>query len=87
MLWGGNINTDTRIRYAGASNDRDPILSYMFSVLATPTVTSVVLNVYRNEDMNMDGNVSYAGSSNDRDPILLNIGGTNVTATRIEQLP
>ncbi len=87
MLWGGNTNTDTRIRYAGASNDRDPILAYMFSVLVTPTATSVVPNVYRNEDVNMDGDVKYAGLLNDRDPILVNIGGVTVTATRNQQLP
>jgi hypothetical protein len=88
MLWGGNVNRDKRITYAGSGNDRDPILAYLFVNAPQPiSATSVVTDVYANEDMNMNGEVKYAGSGNDRDPILVNIGSIQVTAIRNEQLP
>jgi hypothetical protein len=87
LLWAGNVNRDKRLSYAGSGNDRDPILAYLFAEIPSPTPSSVVTNVYRNEDVNMDGNVKYAGSGNDRDPILVNIGSVIATAIRNEQLP
>jgi hypothetical protein len=88
MLWSGNVNRDKRLSYAGSGNDRDPILAYLFAQPGPPpTPTSVVPDVYRDEDVNLDGSVKYAGSRNDRDPILVNIGSVPATAIRNEQLP
>ena len=81
-LWSGNVLRDTQLKYAGASNDRDPIL-----VRIGGTVPTATTGGYWSEDVNLDGVVKYAGSSNDRDPILFNIGGTLPTAVRLEQLP
>ncbi|MBK9073628.1 MAG: proprotein convertase P-domain-containing protein [Flavobacteriales bacterium] len=81
-LWAGDVTFNKQIKYAGGSNDRDPILVRIGGTVPTATV-----NGYFSEDVNMTGQVKYAGSSNDRDPILVNIGGTVPTATRSEQLP
>lgn len=81
-LWAGNTVGDDRLLYAGANNDRDPILV----VIGGITPTSVIAGYYR-EDVNLSGDVQYTGAGNDRDLILQNIGGTIPTATVIQQLP
>ena len=88
VMWGGNAVPDFRLRYTGISNDRDGVLAYLFANVVGPvTVNSTVSNVYATVDWTMDGVVKYTGAKNDRDPILVNIGGTNSTAQRLEQLP
>ncbi|MCB9167157.1 MAG: BspA family leucine-rich repeat surface protein [Flavobacteriales bacterium] len=82
VLWSGNVVDDAFIKYAGANNDRDPILVAIGGTIPTATTTG-----YLPTDVNMDGTVKYAGANNDRDPILVNIGGTVPTAVRTEQLP
>lgn len=82
LLWAGNVVADAVLKYAGSSNDRDPIL-----VRIGGTVPTATANGYYSEDVTLDGVVKYAGASNDRDPILVNVGGTVPTATRTEQLP
>ena len=82
LLWAGNVVPDGSLKYAGASNDRDPIL-----VRIGGTVPTATANGYYPEDVTLDGVVKYAGASNDRDPILVNVGGTVPTATRVQQLP
>ncbi|HQW85943.1 MAG TPA: hypothetical protein PLH93_02100, partial [Flavobacteriales bacterium] len=82
LLWAGNVVRDGSLKYAGANNDRDPILN----VVGGNTPTAVAFGYYR-EDVNMSGVVKYAGTANDRDPILVNVGGTVPTAVRVEQLP
>ena len=81
-MWSGNCKLDTKIKYAGANNDRDPILIMIGGVVPTATATG-----YFNEDTNLDGVVKYSGWENDRDVILQNIGGNSVLAVRQEQLP
>ncbi len=81
-LWSGNVLRDNALRYAGAANDRDPILVAIGGTVPTSTITG-----YRVEDVNMDGSVKYTGAGNDRDPILVNIGGVVPTSVRTEQLP
>ncbi len=84
-LWSGNaLQTSgiNKVKYAGANNDRDPILQLVGGSTPTHTTTG-----YYVEDVNMDGVVKYTGAHNDSDPILVNIGGTVPTAVRFEQLP
>ncbi len=82
LLWAGEVLRNAQLKYAGGSNDRDPILVRIGGSVPTGTVTG-----YWPEDVNMDAQVKYAGTANDRDPILVNVGGSVPTATRIEQLP
>jgi len=82
VLFAGDALTDGVLRYTGAGNDRDRLLTRIGGLV--PTATS---SGYHTEDINMDGVVRYTGASNDRDIILLNIGGTVPTATRSDHLP
>jgi len=82
-LWPGDVTYDGVVKYAGGSNDRDPILT----LIGGTTPTNTVNNVYNGADLNLDGKVKYAGSANDRDVILQTIGGAVPTATRTQQLP
>ncbi|MBK9074872.1 MAG: hypothetical protein IPL77_07790 [Flavobacteriales bacterium] len=81
-LRSGDVNFDGQVKYAGGSNDRDPIL-----VRIGGTVPTASTSGYFAEDVNMDGLVKYAGNKNDRDPILLTIGGSIPTNVRAQQLP
>ncbi|HRH68979.1 MAG TPA: M12 family metallo-peptidase [Flavobacteriales bacterium] len=81
-LWGGNVNGDPEVKYAGSANDRDIILTAIGGIVPTNTVSG-----YRSEDCNLDGVVKYAGSSSDRDLILMTIGGIVPTNTVVEQVP
>ncbi|MDX9751677.1 MAG: hypothetical protein RBT71_11395, partial [Flavobacteriales bacterium] len=81
-LWAGDVSGNGQLRYTGAGNDRDPILS-----IVGGSVPTAVVGGYLNGDVNMDGSVRYTGPGNDRDPVLVNIGGAVPTASRTEQVP
>ncbi len=81
-LWSGNVLRDNILKYTGANNDRDPILTQVGSTVPTNVVTG-----YLPGDVNMDGSVKYTGSANDRDPLIINLGGNTPNNTRGEQLP
>jgi hypothetical protein len=92
LLWAGNASPNDRLRYTNAANDRDAILAYIIASTPPPVaVTSVVSNVYTEQDTNLDGVVKYANSQNDREIILINtnwgLTGTSATRQRLEQLP
>lgn len=82
VLYAGDALWDGVLRYTGAGNDRDRLLTRIGGLV--PTATS---SGYLPEDINMDGVVRYTGASNDRDIILQNIGGTVPTATRSDHIP
>lgn len=87
-LWPGNTYSyygPRAVKYSGAENDRDPILTRVGGT--TPTNVFAPPNYEVIEDVNMDGVVKYTGANNDRDIILQTIGGTVPTAVRYEQLP
>lgn len=82
VLWAGDVTFNGQVKYAGAGNDRDPILVGV----GGNTPLNVVPGDFA-EDVNMDGLLKYAGANNDRDPILLNLPGNVPTAVRNAQLP
>ena len=81
-LWPGNVNGDGMVRYCGAGNDRDVVLSHIGGAVPTNVVSG-----YHPADVNMDGSVSYTGTANDRDRILDAVGGAVPTRPILEQLP
>lgn len=81
-LWAGDVNGDGQLKYTGAGNDRDPILSRVGGAMPTTSITG-----YHREDVNLDGVVRYTGLNNDRDPILVNLGGAVPTVTRQDLVP
>lgn len=82
VMYSGDVNLNSILRYTGQANDRDPILQRIGGSMPTAAVTG-----YFVEDVNLDGVVRYVGSNNDRDPILTNIGGSLPTASRNASLP
>ena len=82
-LWPAEATGDGLVKYTGAGNDRDAVLS----AVGGGTPTNTVNNVYDPKDVNLDGSIKYTGSANDRDVILQTIGGSVPTATRTQQLP
>lgn len=81
-MWSGNVLRDGILKYVGANNDRDPILTLIGS-----TIPTNVLPGYSVCDVNLDGEVKYTGLGNDRDPIIVNLGGSTPNNTRTEQIP
>ncbi len=70
-LWGGNGNGNNNVRYTGASNDANYLLSTILGGLQTRVLT----NVYSNGDYNMNGTVRYTGASNDNTFLLSTVLG------------
>jgi hypothetical protein len=71
-VWGmiaGDANGDGKVKYNGAANDKNSILSEVG--LITP---NNVVNGYSKNDINMDGVVTYNGASNDKNKILAVVG-------------
>ena len=81
-MFAGDANFSNMVKYAGSSNDRDPILTRIGGLVPTNSVSG-----YYIEDLNMDGVVRYAGTANDRDVILNNVGGTSPNNTVTGQVP
>lgn len=81
-MWACDVNGDGMLKYTGAMNDRDAILTIAGGANPTGTVPG-----YHDADTNLDGVVRYVGQYNDRDQLLQNIGGSNPTATRVAAAP
>ena len=82
-LWAGDATGNGTVKYTGAGNDRDPILT----AVGSTTPNNVLLNQYSRLDANLDGSVKYTGAANDRDIILTNVGSTTPNNSRTQQLP
>lgn len=80
MLWGGNGNANTTLRYAGAANDENALLN----TAPLSGSKSTVASGYYLTDYNMNGNVRYAGASNDEN-MLLNTILLGVKASVVQQ--
>lgn len=83
ILFGGNANFNTTIRYGGPANDKDFILSNGLS--SNPA--TVLQNVYNSNDLNFNRNVRYGGPGNDKDFILNSPLSSNPANTRNQSLP
>jgi len=82
VLYAGDVDRNSILRYTGQNNDRDPLLARIGGAVPTATATG-----YFSEDVDLNGIVRYTGTANDRDPILTNVGGSIPTATRTASLP
>ena len=83
MLYGGNANGNTNVRFGGPSNDKDFILAN--GLTSNPAL--VLSNVYNISDVNMNRIVRFGGPSNDKDFILnLPLSG-NPGVTKNQSLP
>jgi hypothetical protein len=66
IMYAGNANFNTTVRYNGPSNDRD----YILGTLLSSNQGTVLSSVYNQGDLNMNKVVRYNGPSNDRDYLL-----------------
>ncbi|MEO8590752.1 MAG: hypothetical protein ABI432_15360 [Flavobacteriales bacterium] len=82
VMFAGDVDRNSVIRYSGQNNDRDPLLSRIGGTVPTAIATG-----YFGEDVDLDGVVRYVGATNDRDIILSNVGGSVPTGTRSASLP
>ncbi|MEO8109671.1 MAG: hypothetical protein ABI594_06565 [Ginsengibacter sp.] len=81
MLWGGNANFNTNVKYGGPSNDKD----YILTILGGNSTATV--NGYNQADINFNRAVKYGGPGNDKDFLLSTIFNGVSTSSRIESLP
>ncbi len=83
ILWSGNSNANSNVRYGGPANDKDYILG---TVLSGNSAT-VLSNVYSIGDLNMNRVVRYGGPSNDKDYLLATPLTSNGATVRNQALP
>jgi hypothetical protein len=57
VLWAGDVNFNSQVKYTGSLNDRDLILTAIGGTIPTTVVTGQ----YRKEDLNMNAEVKYNG--------------------------
>ena len=81
-LWDGDANDDGSVKYNGASNDKNEILSVVG--LSTP---NNIISSYSDSDVNMDGEVKYNGASNDKNEVLGIVGLSTPSAIKSQHLP
>ena len=81
-LWPGDANRDGLIRYNGAANDKNSILSQVGLSSANTVIQS-----YDSNDVNMDGSIKYNGANNDKNMILSQTGLTTPNEIITEQIP
>ena len=80
-MWAGDANADTLVKYNGAGNDREVVLTKVGS-----TTVSNIVQGYEPEDLNLDGYVKYSGKENDKVVIYNTLGG-NINDTYRSHIP
>ena len=82
LMWSGNINSNTQIKYTGPANDKDYLLATILGGVATN-----VVNGYTAGDLNFNGNAKYTGPANDKDFLLATSLAGVATNVRTQALP
>lgn len=82
MLFAGNANSNLNVRFNGASNDKDAVLTGLSGNAGTS-----LTNVYNVGDVNMNRVLRFNGANNDKDFILASPLLGNAATTRIQSLP
>jgi hypothetical protein len=83
LLWGGNANFNSNVRYTGLSNDKD----YILVTTLNNNPATVLSNVYSAADINMNKVVRYTGLTNDKDFLYITVLQSNTVTVRTQQLP
>lgn len=83
MMWAGNANFNTNVRYGGVSNDKD----YILGTTLSGNSALVLSNVYSPGDVNMNKGVRYGGAANDKDFLLATPLAGNSATIRTQILP
>ncbi len=69
LLYAGNANFNSNVRYTSFSNDKD----YLYINLLGSSAGTVLTNVYHQGDLNMNRVVRYTSFSNDKDYLYINV--------------
>ena len=86
MLYGGNANFNTNVRFNVLNNDKDFLLTNAtYGLNNNPA--GLISNVYYPSDVNMNRNVRFNGLSNDKDYILITVLGSDPAAVKTQVLP
>ncbi len=83
MLYAGNANGNTNVKYIGLSNDKDYILVNTLN----NNVAAPLQNVYNPSDLNLNRTVSYNGLANDKDLILVTVLQNSPSGQKLQVLP
>lgn len=78
----GDCNSDNKVKFTGAGNDRSEILSKVTLI----DITNIVHGYY-STDLNLDGVTRFTGSANDRSIILFTTGLDDITKIVSSQVP
>ncbi|MEO6669603.1 MAG: hypothetical protein ABIN36_09030 [Ferruginibacter sp.] len=87
LLWSGNVNGNTTVRYNGPSNDRDFLLASILLGNQGTILGTAAVPVYNIGDINLNGVVRFNGPANDRDFLLSTALGSNQATIRTQALP
>jgi len=83
MMFAGNANFNTNVRYAGPSNDK----TYLLTNVLSGNEVLILNNVYSQGDLNMNKNVRYAGPTNDKTFLLVTPLASNEVTIRNQIIP
>jgi len=83
VLWCGNANANSNLRYSGPSNDNAAILTTILG----GSSTLLSSNIYSAGDLNMNRNVRYSGPSNDNSFLISTVLGGVTTQVISQQIP
>jgi hypothetical protein len=87
LMWGGNANSNTAVRFIGLANDKDYLLLTAPNNGLGNNPATTISNVYSPSDVNMNRAVRYIGLANDKDYMLINVLGSSASAFRTQALP
>lgn len=82
MLYAGNVNGNTNVRWAAPSSDKDYLLSTVLGNSAT-----VLSNVYSRGDVDLNRGVRWAAPNSDKDYILSKPLSNNAANVKSQVLP
>lgn len=83
LLWAGNANMNTSVRYTGGGNDKD----YLLVNTLGNNQFNFLSNVYHVADVNLNKSVRYTGGANDKDVILITVLGNSQFNFRNQAIP
>lgn len=82
MLWSGNVNSNTSVRYTGPGNDD----SYLLTTLLGSDPSSII-TAYSQGDLNLNRTVRYTGPGNDNSFLLTSVLAGNPSTIIFQQIP
>lgn len=83
LLYAGNTNSNTTVRFTALNNDKD----YLYNMILSGNVGNVLSNVYNQGDLNLNRAVRFTALNNDKDFLYNTVLGSNVGAVKTQSAP